>query len=137
MDRLHHDQLSRDEQRALERKAREDVREHERSGFVKERQNGWRCHEAARKAKWMHSLQNVFQRADVHSAGLITTEMVVHILSTDPEASALVGLNTIVAKDMQGRFAKIFEEIQVGEDQMIDLFEFQSFCVKLSGNDGH
>ena len=42
MDRLHHDQLSRDEQRALERKAREDAREHERSGFVKERQNGWR-----------------------------------------------------------------------------------------------
>ena len=32
---------------------------------------------------------------------------------------------------------QIFEEIQVGEDQMIDLFEFQSFCVKLSGSDGH
>merc|ERR1712166_596940 len=42
MDRLRHDQLTREEQRAVERKAREDQRDCERNGFEMERESGWR-----------------------------------------------------------------------------------------------
>lgn len=137
MNRAQVEQSNREQVRIAERQAREQEREHARAEFLRARHNGRRCHEAGRKMKWMSSLNKVFERADPHKAGLVTTDTIMHALCTDPDAASLVGLSTSSASAMKPRFDQAFEEVGVGSDHMVDLLQFQNFCVKLNGSDGH
>lgn len=85
----------------------------------------------------MASLKHVFEGADPHAAGIVTTNKLIQVLSSDSNAAALVGQSTASAVAQHGRFMQIFREVGVADDNMVDLLQFQNFCVKLSGSDGH
>lgn len=137
MNRLAVDQAARHQRRLDEQAQREQQRELARAEFLQQRHNGRRCHEAGRKMKWMASLKHVFEGADPHAAGIVTTNKLIQVLSSDSNAAALVGQSTASAVAQHGRFMQIFREVGVADDNMVDLLQFQNFCVKLSGSDGH